>query len=64
VPTVSIFGPTKFLETSQWRNKQSIIIKKNFDCQPCMKRECPLEHHKCMREISVDEVMEKISELI
>ena len=64
VPTISIFGPTKFIETSQWRNKQSIIVKKNFECQPCMERECPLKHHKCMREISVDEIMEKISELI
>jgi len=64
VPTVSIFGPTKFHETSQWKNKQSIVIKKNFDCQPCMKRECPLGHHKCMKEISVKEVMENISELI
>ena len=42
VPTVAIFGPTKDDETSQWKNDKSIIVKKNLDCQPCMKRTCPL----------------------
>ena len=41
VPTVAIFGPTKDDETSQWMNEKSLIVKKNLDCQPCMKRTCP-----------------------
>tara|TARA_B100000787_G_scaffold170207_1_gene164836 strand:+ start:3565 stop:4494 length:930 start_codon:yes stop_codon:yes gene_type:complete len=61
VPTVSIFGPTKFLETSQWLNEKSAIVKKNLNCQPCMKRECPLKHHDCMRLIKADEVLEAIN---
>ena len=48
VPTISIFGPTKDSETSQWMNQKSIILKKKLDCQPCMKRTCPLKHHNCM----------------
>ena len=51
VPTVAIFGPTKDKETSQWMNKKSIIVKKNLECQPCMKRICPLQHHNCMNLI-------------
>ena len=55
VPTVAIFGPTRTEETSQWMNKKSLIVKKDLDCQPCMKRVCPLKHHNCMKYIkSVD----------
>ena len=57
IPTVSIFGPTKDNETSQWMNKKSIILKKNLDCQPCMKRICPLKHHNCMKLIKAKEVL-------
>jgi len=57
VPTVAIFGPTKDDETSQWMVKKSKIIKKNLDCQPCMKRDCPLGHHKCMKDISAQDVL-------
>jgi len=64
VPTVSIFGPTKSIETAQWLSKKSIIIKKNLDCQPCMKRVCPLGHHDCMKLIKANEVISACSDLI
>ena len=51
IPTVSIFGPTNDIETSQWMNEKSIIVKKNLECQPCMKRTCPLKHHNCMKGV-------------
>ena len=57
VPTVSIFGPTRSAETSQWKNEKSIILKKNLDCQPCMKRICPLKHHNCMKLIKAKDVL-------
>ena len=57
VPTVSIFGPTRSTETSQWKNEKSIILKKNLDCQPCMKRICPLKHHNCMKLIKAKDVL-------
>ena len=63
IPTVSIFGPTRVKETSQWMNKKSIILKKNLDCQPCMKRKCPLKHHNCMRLITAEDVLEATKEL-
>ena len=58
VPTVAIFGPTKDDETSQWMNEKSIIVKKNLDCQPCMKRTCPLKHHNCMKLINASDVLD------
>ena len=57
VPTVAIFGPTEEGVTSQWMNEKSIIVKKNLECQPCMKRECPLKHHNCMKLIEASEVL-------
>ena len=59
VPTVSIFGPTKHSETSQWKNEKSVIIKENLDCQPCMRRECPLKHHNCMELIKSEKVIKE-----
>ena len=60
IPTVSIFGPTKDGETSQWLNSSSIIIKKKLECQPCMKRRCPLNHHNCMKLIKAKEVIDAV----
>ena len=57
IPTVSIFGPTNDYETSQWMNNKSVVIKKNLDCQPCMRRTCPLKHHNCMKLIEASEVL-------
>lgn len=63
VPTVAIFGPTKDNETSQWMNDKSIIVKKNLDCQPCMKRTCPLQHHDCMNLIKAVDVLDSVKSL-
>jgi len=63
VPTVAIFGPTKDKETSQWMNKKSIIAKKNLDCQPCMKRTCPLQHHDCMNLIKAIDVLKAVNSI-
>ena len=64
VPTVAIFGPTKDGETSQWMNEKSLIVKKNLDCQPCMKRTCPLRHHNCMKLINASDILEVIPEML
>jgi heptosyltransferase II len=63
VPTIAIFGPTKDKETSQWKNKKSVIVKKNLECQPCMKRICPLNHHNCMKQIKALDVLDAIKKI-
>ncbi|WP_151900764.1 lipopolysaccharide heptosyltransferase II [Sulfurimonas hydrogeniphila] len=62
VPTVAIFGPTRYKETSQWKNEKSIIVRHELDCSPCMKRECPLKHHDCMKGITASEVIEAVKQ--
>ena len=63
VPTVAIFGPTKDTETSQWMNDKGTIVKKDLDCQPCMKRKCPLKHNNCMKLIKAREVLSAVKSL-
>lgn len=66
IPSICIFGPTKFIETSQWMNERSIIVKKDFSCMPCMKRECPLqgeEYHQCMKSIIPQDICRGYKEL-
>jgi heptosyltransferase II len=56
VPSVSIFGPTDPGRTVI--PGASRVIRKEIGCGPCYQKECPLRHHRCMTEISVDEVYE------
>ena len=60
IPTVSIFGPTRYTETNQWLNPKSIVVSKELDCSPCMKRVCPLKHHNCMKLITAEDILAKI----
>ena len=64
VPTVAIFGPTKWLETSQWQNPKNLIVRHDLECAPCMKRSCPLKHHECMKGIEAEEVLEAVRKLL
>jgi len=63
IPTVALFGPTKDKETSQWHNPEGVIVKKEMDCAPCMKRTCPLKHHECMKLIEAEDVLQAVNTL-
>jgi heptosyltransferase-2 len=66
VKTVAIFGPTNYTETSPYGTKYSIVTK-DIECAPCMKRVCPLkgeDNHKCMKEISANDVLSSVKEVI
>lgn len=64
IPTIAIFGPTKYTETNQWMNKKGVIVTKDLECAPCMKRICPLGHHDCMKLIKAEDVLKKIKEVL
>jgi heptosyltransferase-2 len=44
-------------------NEKSIIVRHEMECAPCMRRECPLGHHECMKSIEASEVIEAVKEL-
>lgn len=66
IPTVAIFGPTRYEETHQWLNVHEMILQKEVECSPCMKRVCPLkdekEHHKCMKLITAGDVIKRLQQ--
>ena len=47
VPTVALFGPTHTVWGDSGFEK-SVELFIEVECGPCMKRTCPLGHHKCM----------------
>jgi len=63
VKIVALFGPTKYNETSPYNTNYKIVTK-NLECAPCMKRECPLKHHECMKLITADEVIKASKEIL
>ena len=58
-PAVGIFGPT-----SPWHwaplNPIAATVQApvQLDCQPCHKPTCRMQHHRCMRDISAEQVLE------
>jgi heptosyltransferase-2 len=56
-PTIGIFGPT-----SPWHwaplnpLAATLVTASKLDCQPCHKPVCRFRHHRCMIDISPDEV--------
>jgi len=63
VKILALFGPTKYNETSPYNTNYKIVTK-NLECSPCMKRECPLNHHECMKLITADDVIKASKEIL
>jgi heptosyltransferase-2 len=62
IPLVAIFGSTNPVTTGP-SGSRSHIVKVPMDCSPCLKTSCP-EDHRCMEEISVDQVYEVAETLL
>ncbi|MEW6186479.1 MAG: lipopolysaccharide heptosyltransferase II [Thermodesulfobacteriota bacterium] len=61
VPLVALFGPTNRARTGPWSGINR-VIQKTFPCSPCLRKTCP-EPETCMAAISVEEVLETVSDL-
>ncbi|MBL9076449.1 MAG: lipopolysaccharide heptosyltransferase II [Planctomycetes bacterium] len=55
-PVVCLIGPTDANYTN-YCLEHTELIRKDLDCVPCQRKVCPLGHHRCMRDITVDEVV-------
>lgn len=55
VPVITLFGPTH-IAWSENHFARAVHLQHAVPCGPCQKRVCPLGHHQCMRDLTVDEV--------
>ena len=62
VPTVAVFGPTRWLETAP-AGPRCLIVREPVECSPCMLRDCPIDH-RCMAAISAGRVADAAIELM
>ena len=59
IPVVSLYGPTH----TAWGDThyaREVRLQETVPCGPCMKRTCPLLHHQCMRDLTVDRVYDSV----
>lgn len=55
VPLVAVFGSTDHRTTSPYSDT-AVVVRKETDCAPCLKRECPTDH-RCMTGVRVEDVV-------
>jgi len=62
-PTVALFAAANYLETNACYDKDiHLYIQKEHTCFPCIDKSCKFP--KCMEQISVDEVLEKVDKVL
>ncbi|GBE29427.1 lipopolysaccharide core heptosyltransferase RfaQ [bacterium BMS3Bbin04] len=67
-PLVAMFGPTvREFGFYPYRHDNSIVLERRMFCRPCSahgSERCPLIHHKCMREITPDMVIDASKKIV
>jgi heptosyltransferase-2 len=68
VPTVALFGPTTpSMGYGPMATDAAVVEHHDLDCRPCHAHGpmvCPLGHHRCMREVSPEEVASSLETLL
>ena len=59
-PYVTLFGPTPASRHVPY-GCEHLIVQSDLECAPCYQKQCPERNNRCMRNIKVDDVAQKIS---
>jgi heptosyltransferase-2 len=67
-PVVALFGPTVPAFGFGPRRSGDVVVEhQSLSCRPCSRhgpQRCPLSHHRCMRELSVESVTQVVARLL
>jgi len=62
-PGIAIFGSTDHIATGPFSDN-SIILRREVECSPCMQTHCPKGHLKCLESISAGDVYEDLAKML
>jgi heptosyltransferase-2 len=62
-PIIAIYGPTDPDHAPPFSDMAQALFLR-LDCAPCRQRECPLGHHKCMRNLTPGMVWESLKPML
>lgn len=62
-PVVTLFGPTHIAWTETY-HPQALHLQKALPCGPCQQRVCPQGHHRCMKELLPEDVLQACQRLL
>lgn len=62
-PSIAIFGSTDHIATGPFSDN-SIILRREIECSPCMQTHCPKGHLKCLESISAEDVYEDLAKIL
>lgn len=62
-PCIALFGPTNPARTRPVGPQHRVMYSGRW-CSPCFRRRCPLIHHRCLREISAEQITQTVDDLL
>lgn len=63
VPCVALFGPTDPARTGPAGPGHHVLHSDRW-CSPCFRRRCPLLHHGCMKDLTVERALRDVLEVL
>jgi heptosyltransferase-2 len=63
VPVIGLYGPMLPI-WSENPTQRAVNLALDLPCIGCHKRTCPLAHHRCMRDLTVDRVFDETARML
>ena len=63
VPVIAFFGPTDPVRHMPPVSR-AVVLRQDLKCSPCYSGTCKIKTHICMKQITVDQVLDKVMELM
>ena len=60
---IGIYGPTSPYRSGPYGSIKNTLYLSELECIACRKKKCPLGHHKCMEDISVNMILKLIKDV-